>query len=38
VNNVGVHPNTGTVLYVENRTPLSRFVEQIEDIRVIIQF
>jgi hypothetical protein len=36
--NVGVHPNTGTVLYVENRTPLSRYVEQIEDIRVIIQF
>jgi len=36
--NVGVEPNTGTVLYVENRTPLSRFVEQIEDIRVIIQF
>ena len=38
INNVGVEPNTGTVLYVENRTPLSRFVEQIEDIRVIIQF
>jgi DNA-binding beta-propeller fold protein YncE len=38
VNNVGVQPNTGTVLYVENRTPLSRYVEQIEDIRVIIQF
>jgi hypothetical protein len=38
VDNVGVHPNTGTVIYVENRTPLSRYVEQIEDIRVIIQF
>jgi hypothetical protein len=38
VDNVGVEPNTGTVLYVENRTPLSRYVEQIEDIRVIIQF
>ena len=38
ITNVGVEPNTGTVLYVENRTPLSRFVEQIEDIRVIIQF
>lgn len=38
IGNVGVHPNTGTVLYVENRTPLSRYVEQIEDIRVIIQF
>ena len=38
ITNVGVEPNTGTVLYVENRTPLSRFIEQIEDIRVIIQF
>lgn len=38
VDNVGVEPNTGSVLYVENRTPLSRYVEQIEDIRVIIQF
>lgn len=38
ITNVGVEPNTGTVLYVENRTPLSRFVEQIEDIRVIVQF
>ena len=38
VDDVGVHPNTGTVIYVENRTPLSRYVEQIEDIRVIIQF
>jgi hypothetical protein len=38
ITDVGVHPNTGTVIYVENRTPLSRYVEQIEDIRVIIQF
>jgi hypothetical protein len=30
--------NTGSVIYMENRTPLSRYTEQIEDIRVIIQF
>lgn len=34
----GAEKNTGNVLYMENRTPLSRYAEQIEDIRVIIQF
>jgi len=34
----GVEPNTGDVIYMENRTPLSRYAEQTEDIRVIIQF
>jgi hypothetical protein len=34
----GVQKNTGNVYYLENRTPLSRYSEQIEDIRVIIQF
>lgn len=33
-----VAKNTGSVIYMENRTPLSRYTEQIEDIRVIIQF
>lgn len=33
-----VEKNTGSVIYMENRTPLSRYPEQIEDIRVIIQF
>jgi len=27
--NVGVEPNTGTVLYVENRTPLSRYARNL---------
>ena len=34
----GVEKNSGNVLYLENRTPLSRYSEQIEDLRVIIQF
>jgi len=34
----GVEKNSGNVLYMENRTPLSRYSEQIEDLRVIIQF
>lgn len=33
-----VAKNTGSIIYMENRTPLSRYTEQIEDIRVIIQF
>ena len=32
------NPNYGTVLYLENRKSVSRGVDQIEDVRVVIQY
>lgn len=34
----GLQPYTGDILYVENRVPISRASDQIEDIKLIIQF
>jgi hypothetical protein len=34
----GLDYNSGKVIYIENRNPITRFPDQIEDIRVIIQF
>ena len=32
------NPNYGTILYLENRKSVSRGVDQIEDVRVVIQY
>ena len=34
----GLQPYSGDILYVENRVPISRASDQIEDIKLIIQF
>jgi len=34
----GLEPYTGDILYVENRVPISRAADQIEDVKLIIQF
>ena len=34
----GLQPYTGDLLYVENRVPISRADDQIEDVKLIIQF
>jgi hypothetical protein len=34
----GLQPYTGDIIYVENRVPISRAADQIEDIKLIIQF
>lgn len=31
-------PNIGEVIYLENRKPITRFTDQIEDVKVIIQY
>jgi hypothetical protein len=34
----GLQPYTGDIIYVENRVPISRAADQIEDVKLIIQF
>jgi len=34
----GLQPYTGDILYVENRVPISRAADQIEDVKLVIQF
>ena len=34
----GLQPYTGEILYVENRVPIARASDQIEDVKLIIQF
>jgi hypothetical protein len=34
----GLQPYSGDILYVENRVPIARAADQIEDIKLIIQF
>lgn len=34
----GLQPYTGDVLYIENRSPISRAPDQIEDVKLIIEF
>lgn len=38
VSTPGLQPYTGDILYVENRVPIARATDQIEDIKLIIQF
>jgi len=38
VNNPGLQPYTGDIIYVENRGKITRTADQIEDIKLIIQF
>jgi hypothetical protein len=34
----GLQPHSGDVLYIENRSPISRATDQIEDIKLIVEF
>lgn len=38
INNPGLQPYSGDVLYIENRSPISRAADQIEDVKLIIEF
>lgn len=38
VSTPGLEPYSGDILYVENRVPIARATDQIEDIKLIIQF
>jgi hypothetical protein len=38
INTPGLQPYTGDLLYVENRVPIARSADQIEDIKLVIQF
>lgn len=38
VSNPGIQPYSGDVLYVENRSPIQRASDQIEDVKLIIEF
>lgn len=38
INNPGLQPYTGDVMYTEFRSPISRSADQIEDVKLIIQF
>jgi len=38
VDNPGLEPYTGDILYIENRGKITRTADQIEDIKLIIQF
>lgn len=38
VNNPGIQPYTGDIIYTEFRSPISRAADQIEDVKLIIQF
>lgn len=36
--NPGLDPYSGEILYVENRVPIARATDQIEDVKLIVQF
>jgi hypothetical protein len=38
IQNPGLQPYSGDIIYVENRVPISRASDQIEDVKLIIQF
>jgi tetratricopeptide (TPR) repeat protein len=38
ISNPGLEAYTGDVLYVENRSPISRANDQIEDVKLVIEF
>ena len=38
INNPGLQPYTGDIIYTEFRSPISRADDQIEDVKLIIQF
>jgi hypothetical protein len=37
-NTPGLEPYSGDVLYIENRSPISRSDDQIEDVKLIVEF
>jgi len=34
----GLKPYSGDIIYVENRVPIARADDQIEDVKLVIQF
>jgi hypothetical protein len=38
INDPGLQPYSGELLYVENRVPIARATDQIEDVKLIVQF
>jgi len=38
INTPGLQPYSGELLYVENRVPIARATDQIEDVKLIVQF
>jgi hypothetical protein len=38
ISTAGLDPYSGELLYVENRVPIARSIDQIEDVKLIIQF
>jgi hypothetical protein len=36
--NSQLEPYSGDVLYIENRSPISRAADQIEDVKLVIEF
>ena len=36
--NSQLQPYSGDVLYIENRSPISRAADQIEDVKLVIEF
>jgi hypothetical protein len=38
ISNPGLQPYSGDILYVENRSPIQRAADQIEDVKLIIEF
>ena len=37
LNNPEVQPDSGDIMYVENRRPINRASDQIEDIKIIVE-
>jgi hypothetical protein len=35
--NPEIQPDSGDVIYVENRRPINRAIDQIEDIKIIVE-
>ena len=38
ITNPGLQPYTGDIIYVENRVPIARADDQIEDVKLVVQF
>ena len=38
ITNPGLEPYSGDILYVENRVAITRATDQIEDVKVVVEF
>ena len=36
--NPEMHPDSGDIIYIENRRPISRASDQTEDVKIIVEF